>query len=458
MLDNILKDKSQLFKTITIVISVIIGLVAILIFSGKFPGVENTAKKNTNQVVLEVWGSLPDKTFRDALTAYQTEGNDPVSITYLSYSKDTLTKKLIEASSQGVAPDLVLAPYSELLSVSGLLQIIPYNYMTELEYKNIFVDGTHILATPFGASFYPVLIDPNIMIFNKKILSENGFSNAPAFWTDFPKYQDKLTTYDSNNKPEQSAFAIAANNVLNKDLILYTQLLQLDSNPARPIWGRGENNTISLDYNLNIGLSGANYSDVTSNLYKILKFQTAFSDPQKTSFTWSETDKLDIEKFISGKLAIYFGKASDIDYIKSSNPNLDLGLYFMPQMQDAKFQSVSGEMLGVAVTKSAKDVPYAVNMAQIIAGKTFSRQLSLFTGMAGARKDVLYGADGSERSEVVGRSSLAMKLIYNNNPTAIKNSIYKLYDNVLSGRRTLQEATEIFGKEWDHIYGKNKEI
>lgn len=453
MFANLIQDKSKLFKSITIVLSVIIGLVAILIFSGKFPGIENQAAKDTNKATIRIWGTIPDKTFRDALTAYQTEGNDPLSIDYVNYDKDTLSRKLVESSSQGFGPDIVVAPYSDLLSVSGLFYTIPYSYMTELDFKSVYVDATHILATPFGASFYPLLIDPQIMIFNKKILSENGFAYPPNTWSELPKYQNKLTVYNNENKPVQSAFGLGANNAVNKDLTLFTQLFQVGANPAKPIWGRNIDNSIALGYSTDIGLSiSASSEDVTSNLFKILKFQTAFSDPQKTSFTWSETDVNDLEKFISGKMAIYFGKSSDIDIVKSENPNLDIGLYFMPQMQDSKYQAVAAEMIGVAVTKSTKDFPYAVSVAQLVADKNFSRNLSYATGMAGARRDVLYGNDGSERAEVVGRSSLVSKLIYNNNPVSVSSSVYNLYDNILSGRRTLQEAIEIFSKDWSSIY------
>ena len=457
MFNNLSEDKSKLFKNITIVLSVIIGLVAILIFSGKFPGIESTTTKNTNKPTINIWGSLPDKVFRDALDAYQSEGNKPISINYLSVNKDVLNRRLVEAASQGTGPDIIIADYSDLLNVSSLLYVIPYSYMTELDFKKLFVDATHILATPYGASFYPLLLDPSILIFNKKILSENGFTNPPFFWTELPKYQSKLTTYDSNNKPNQSAFGIGANNTVNRNNVLYTQILQLGAVPSKVIWGGVENGTINISYTTDIGVGDSSYEDSTSDLHKILKFQNAFSNPQKTSFTWSETEKSDFDKFISGKLAIYFGKASDINYIKNSNPNLDIGLYFMPQMENGKYQSVAGDMIGVGVSKNTKDFPYAVEIAQLISGKSFSSKVSFSSGMAGARKDVLYGSDGSERAEVIGRSAIIMKLIYNNNPNAVNAAIYNLYDNILSNRKTIQESIEVFSNDWNIIYNKNQQ-
>jgi ABC-type glycerol-3-phosphate transport system substrate-binding protein len=321
--------------------------------------------------------------------------------------------------------------------------IMPYNYMTELDFKSVYVDATHILATPYGASMYPILVNPSIMLYNKKILSENGFAYPPKYWTDLPKYQEKLTFLDSENKPKQSAFGMSANNIVNQKHILYTQLLQLGINPVKYL-----NGNVFAD----VGMGQTTFDDPTPNLIKMLRFQASFSDPQKTSFTWSETDISDIDKFISGNLAIYFAKASDINYISEKNPTLEMGMYFMPQMQDAAFQAVSGEMTGIAMGRFTKDMPYAIETAQVFSGADFSRSLSFATGQAGARRDVLYGTDGSERAEVVGRSTLITKIIYDNNYQQVNNLMYTLYENILSGRKTIDAAAEKFSTDWISLF------
>ncbi len=436
-------DKKIIFKTVTIGLSVLIGIVAILIFSGKFPGIESPAAKNTNKPTLEVWGTLPDSIFRDALTSYSTLGLKPLSVNYISYNENEIGTKLVEASALGQGPDLIIAPYNKILTVNAMVGIMPYNYMTELDFKSIYVDATHILTTPYGVSMYPILVDPAIMLYNKKILSENGFAYPPKYWTDLPAYGQKLTYLDAENKPQQSAFGIGANNVMNQKHILYTQLLQLGISPAKYVSGN-----IFAD----VGMGQTTFDDPTPNLVKMLRFQASFSDPQKTSFTWSETDISDIDKFISGSLAIYFAKSSDINYILSKNPTLEMGMYFMPQMQDAAFQTVSGDMTGVAMGRFTKDIPYTVETAQVFSGADFSRSLSLATGQAGARRDVLYGTDGSERAEVVGRSTLITKIIYDNNYQQINNIIYMLYENILSGRKTIDAAAEKFSTDWISLF------
>jgi ABC-type glycerol-3-phosphate transport system substrate-binding protein len=436
-------DAKKIFKIVTIGLAVVIGVVAILIFSGKFPGIENSSKKNTNKPTLEIWGSIPDKIFRDTLTEYGTLGYKPLAINYVYFDRDILNQKLIELGAGGEGPDMIIGEYNRLLTISGMMYTLPYNYMTELDFKNMYVDATHILATPYGASMYPLLVDPTIMIFNKKILSENGFVYPPKYWSELPAYQQKLTNLNTDSKPAQSAFGIGANNVTNQKHILYTQLLQLGSNPAKYT-----NGSIFTD----VGMGATTFEDTTPNLVKMLRFQSAFSDPQKTSFTWSETDISDKDKFTSGDSVIYFGKASDINYILSKNPSLEIGLYFMPQLEDNRYETVSGEMTGIAVGKFTKDLAYTVETAQTLANVDFSRVLSFKTGQAGARRDVLYGTDGSERSEVVGRSALVTKLIYDNNYEQVDTLIFNLYENILSGRKTIDGAAEDFSANWTNLF------
>jgi Bacterial extracellular solute-binding protein len=448
-------NPSNLFKTIIISISVLIGLLAILIFSGKFPGIENnSAKVDTNKPTMLVWGTISASDFQAAQLAYTSAGNLPFGVNYVYKDKYTLAKDLVNRSAVGGGPDLVIAPHSTLLTYSGLLYTIPYTYMTELDYKNIFVDATHIFNTPYGSSLYPVLIDPMITIYNKKLLADNGFTNPPKTWIELPKYQSKITKYDASGKPITSAFGIGANNISNNKDILTSQIMQLGVVPVKAYYNSSIDGTPKLDYIINLANTSSDFDSDYTDLVKILRYQLAFSDPQKSTFTWDETSIDDMSKFISGQSALYFGKASDIDRIKRAAPSLDIGLYYLPQLGDGKRETMSGDSIGVGIGKNNIDFKTAVDAAQVISGLNFSTILSRITGMAGARKDVLYGADGSERSEVVGRSALVMQLLYNNNEDAINSAIFKLYDNALSSRRTAVEASNDFEYDINKIFNK----
>lgn len=443
-------DKSKIFKTVTTVVSVLIGIVAILIFSGKFPGIENSAKQNTNRPNLIVWGTLPRASVDAATLAMTQTTGKPFQFTYEEISEDQIEERLLSAKAVNQSPDLILAPSEILTSVSSLSYIIPYTYMTENNYKTMYIDATHIYATPFGAQFYPVLADPLITIYNKKLLRENGLSNAPALWQDLPQYQSKITKLDNSGSLDVSAIAIGANNVLQNKNILVTSLMQMGHNPAIPYWFTDISGSPVQKFNTDLGLQASSNS-IEGDIYALLKYQTSFVDSQKITYTWNEAGRNDLESFLDGKLAIMFGLSSYVNQIKALNPNLEIDISYIPQM-NTKNKITSGRIYGVAVSNTTKDFAYAVEVAQTFAGDKYSAILSRATGMSSARKDVLAGNDGSTFSEIVGVSALTMGQFYNLNNTLIANYVYSLYDNILSGRQSIVGAVDILDKMWIKLY------
>ena len=162
-------EKPNAFKIVSIAASLLIGVLALLIFSGKFPGLGVSNNKNTNKPTLEIWGTLPEASIRNAFDQTQVQTSVITNMNYTYVDPGVFTDQILRASAQGFAPDLIIANSNQLLSVSNLTYTIPYkNFMTELEYKSVFIDGTHQFATPFGALFYPTIADPIINIYNKK--------------------------------------------------------------------------------------------------------------------------------------------------------------------------------------------------------------------------------------------------------------------------------------------------
>jgi hypothetical protein len=446
-------QKPNIFKIGSIVASLLIGVVALLIFSGKFPGVDINTSTNTNKATIQVWGTLPQKEVKDAFDQTVIASGKPMSVIYRYIPEGEITDEMLRASAQGFAPDMVLAKTDTLLSVSTLFYTIPYkDYMTELEYKTVYIDGTHQFATPFGALFYPVLADPIINIYNKKILSENGLLYPAKTWAELPKYQLATTKLGTDGKPSVSAFALGANNVLSNENLLFTILAQLGHTAVRAVWGAAVNGGITFDLVNDIGISSTDAGSADSDLVKVLKLFTAFSDPQKTSYTWSELATNDRDVFTSGSMAMIFAKASDLRAIQLKNNLLDIGLTYMPQMSNAKNIVTGGDVYAIAITKNTKDFPYVAGAAAQVAGKVFTSQLSNSLGMASARKDTLAGDNKTEYSEIVGQSAVLMKVIYDVHPKQTAALVYSLYDNILSGRKSIAEAADAFERAFDNLH------
>ena len=440
----------NIFKIVSMGLAFVIGIVALLIFSGKFPGIESTAKSNENKPTLTVWGTV-DRAYIDKAILNTTQNTGkPFQFNYVQFSKDTISEKMIQAGASGQAPDMILAENDVINNISGLLYVLPYSYMDELTYKNMFIDASHIYATPFGAQMYPVLVDPLITFYNKKIFRENGLTNPPENWLELPKYQDKLTVRDTGDVPVQSAFGLGANNIVNNKNILVANLMQLGHNPAQIFYSLGDKNSLQQNFANDLGTSATD-GGVEGDIYKILRFQTAFSDPQKTVYTWSEIDVTDYEKFVSGRSAIYFGKASDYYKTLSESPNLELGINYLPQLSN-KYNVTTGDIIGVGVSNTTKDFPYSVEMAKKISGDVFGPTLASLLGVSSARKDILAGADGTARSSVIGGSAIIMQIYYDINFASVNSLFFTLYENILSGKRSVDKAVEIFERSFVSLY------
>lgn len=435
----------NIVKVVSVGASILIGIVALLIFSGKMPGFSNTSKANTNKATLIVWGTVPRDYIDKTILAVTQATGKPFQFTYEEFTKDSLSSSLTQADATGRAPDLILTDSEVINQSASMLYIVPYTYMDELTYKNTYIDAASPYTTPVGVTMYPVAADPLVTFYNKKIFRENGITNPPKNWLELPGYAEKLTVNPDSTIPTQSAFGLGANNVLNNKQILVANLMQTGHNPARVI------NLLTNSFSVDLGASSVTGGE--GDIYKILRFQTAFSDVQKTVYTWNETDNTDLQKFISGKSAMYFGHASDYYKILSSSPNLEMGIYFLPQLSD-KYNVTTGDLIGVSVSKSTKDLPYAVQTAQQIAGITFSSVLSQMLGSSSARKDVLAGNDGSERSTIVGSGALTMQLFYNLNFSYTDKLFYQLYDDILSGRKSVEKAVESFSINFSKLYNK----
>lgn len=443
-------DKAQIFKIGTIVAAVLFAIFAILLFSGKIGGISSAENKNNKYI--NVWGTINEASFRGAMDAVGNQTGKPISATYTKIEGDLYTA-LVKAAQANASPDAVFADHEQLNSISDLITFIPYTEYSESEFTNNFILGSHQFATPYGSLFLPALVDPLVTIYNKSILTQAGITKPPKFWAELPKYQQVITKLGTDNSLTTSAFGLGTyNTVKNSRDILMANLLQLKHKPRTVFWSTDYDGKIKQTYNIDIGSASANNYD--SDLLTILKFQTSFSDPQKTSFTWSEIGDDDYKKFISEKVAIYFGFASEIPTIKNKNQNLSVGFSYLPQMSDGNVIT-TGKIYGFAITNQKTDIPYTVSILRTLTDRTFTSLLASILNMSSARVDTLAGGDGGEYSVIVGHSALVNDVFFDTKPKTSQLLVKTLYANILNGTKTIVDAIDVFSRDWTDNYGQN---
>ena len=89
-------------------IGVFSAFFAILIFSGKIPGIGNKEDAPKGEVVL--WGTFPETQMNAVVQQFNPQAKT-YRITYREVSEKDFSRALLEALANGTGPDLILAPY-----------------------------------------------------------------------------------------------------------------------------------------------------------------------------------------------------------------------------------------------------------------------------------------------------------------------------------------------------------
>lgn len=438
-----------ILKVVTIALGVIIVIIAVLMFSGKFPGFEN---KNNLEVgkTIRIYGVIPESIFNTTVDNYNVYTGNTMNFEYSYISKEKMRDSIVTWASQDKMPDIIIADADTITSNQGYFQLIPYTQTSEFELQNTFIDGSSVYNTPFGFYFYPLAVDPLVTFYNKKILRENGLTNSFSYWQDALRFQETLTQRDDNDNVIRSAFAFAGDNVVNNRLITFAMLSQVAGRIVTPILETTVDNNVTVNYDIDLG----GYNNGVSEFYKILLFQTAFVDPLKSTYTWNvdNNNVNDFRNFVDGRLAIYFGKASEYNSIKKLNPNLDIGVNYLPQSDTNVI--TSGDLYGIAITSKPADLQYAYQISKLIASADFSGNLSIPMSMSSARVDTLAGKGGTLLEDIIGKSAMVTEFVFNTNIESVDSLISDMYFNINSGKKTIFDAIDIFNQKFESLYNK----
>nr|MBP6884668.1 hypothetical protein [Candidatus Paceibacterota bacterium] len=177
---------------------------------------------------------------------------------------------------------------------------------------------------------------------------------------------------------------------------------------------------------------------------KALDFYLSFSNPVNPLYTWNEGFSSDREMFIQNSLAYYFGYASELPFIRSSNPNLNFSLTTPPQFVKGTTRT-TGTIYGIAIPKTAKNQALSYSVASTFANKTWSEMLVANGGsnfaFSPARRDVLSQKPTSDPYKaLIYDSALVFYPWTDPNPRSTDPIFRQLISSITSGVLTTYQA------------------
>lgn len=314
-------------QLILIPIFILATIAAVLIFSGAGPGFKQ--EKFSEGSEIKFW-SPHSQAKMDAVTEEYRRINSGLKFTYQAKDNQSYYSEIIDGLASSSGPDVFTLNQERILRFKDKIFEIPFEAFNLRKFQDSFLGGGEIFLSKSGILSFPLFIDPMILYWNRDLFGNGGFSRPPQTWDEFLTYSQALTKIDSNKNILQSGAALGefSNISRAKDII---SLLILQS--GSPIVERET---------LEVKLEGAESA---------VRFFNEFKDSRKKTFSWAKNLPPDKEFFLQGKLAMYFGYASEYREFKEKSPYLNFDVALVPQIRGAKTKITYAKIEALAVSR-----------------------------------------------------------------------------------------------------------
>lgn len=400
---------------------VALGVAGVILFAVA----KNKGSQGAPQLVM--WGTLSASQVSPFLGVMNQDNKDTMNVAYVEKAPASFESDLIAALARGNGPDLVLLPQDLILKQIDKYAVVPYSTFSARTFKDAFVPEGDLFLIPEGIVGFPFSVDPMVMYWNRDMFSNAGIASPPTTWSQFFTLAPQLTVKDSNGNITQSAVAFGeARNVTHfKDMLALLSMQAGTSIVARNSQGY---------YGSTYEMRGANVAPAES----AVTYYTEFSNPTKSSYSWNRSLPNDRAYFIAGKLAVYFGYASEVGAIRAANPNLNFDVAGMPQTEGNKM--TFGAMNAVTILRASRNTNAALTAAVTLTSAAAQKEWVSQTGYPPVRRDLLTSLPGDAYQAVFWRSSLISSAWLDPNREATTNVFGRVIEGVTSGKLRPSEA------------------
>ncbi len=417
------------------------GALVILGVGGAILFATAKGKGGAGTVSVVMWGAIETTDVSNFISLLSTESKD-IEISYIEKDPASIEEELISALASGKGPDMILLPQDLVVKQLDKFYVIPFESYSARVFKDSFIRQGELFMLPEGIVGLPFMIDPMVMYWNRDIFTNAGQALPPTTWTDFVALAPKIIKKDSNNNVTQSlvAFGEMRNVSHAKDMV---SLLSLQA--GTPIVSRTSDGVLMSVFDIKgSGIPPAEQA---------VSFYTEFSNPVKPSYSWNRSMPKDKDAFIAGKLAVYFGYASEVDEIRAANPNLDFDVALVPQATDKKL--TFGKMHAVALLKSSPKVISAWQAAITLTSTEAQKLWVDQSGLPPVRRDMLGTLPGDEYKSIFYQSALISSAWLDPYRESTNGIFMRLVENVTAGRLRVSESVQTASVEIDNLLRRN---
>lgn len=414
------------FNITLIVVFVVVAILAVLMFSGLIPGLGLGGNEPKADLVL--WGTIDKRAIQPIITDLNDKNRDTFSIQYVEKSTDTFEDELINALASSSGPDLWLLPQDLILKHEDKVFVIPYSSsLTERAFKDAFVSEAELFTNAVGVIGFPFTIDPIVMYWNKDLYQGAGISTPPEFWNDFLKNATVLNRYDEAGNISQAGAALGEfSNIKNAKELVSMLILQTGNDIV-------DQESRELIFN-------EKGNSILPPAESAVKFYNQFSDPAKDSYVWNRGMDEARRLFSSGRLANYFGFASDFGVIKNLNPHLNFDVAPVPQIKDGSVVATFGRMEAVVISKASKNINQAFSASYLLSQAPSVKLVEENLLLPPVRRDIINEGAESPEMAVFYKASLQSRGWLEPDPKEVYDIFKDMIESSAVGKMRIYEA------------------
>lgn len=414
------------FQTIIIAVFIAAAIIATLMFAGVLPGYNGGGEQN-REIKINIWGTL-DRNLMSDFFNHIKKNNKNLTFIYSEKKLENFEQELVSALANNEGPDIAVLPQNLILKHIKKISPISSENLSIRDFKNIFIDEADLFIDYKNRNILglPFTIDPLVLYYNKNLFKNSLVVNPPKNWDEFLTVSNNLTIKDEDRDIKQSGSALGEyENVNNAKDILSVMFLQagdavIDRENLEPDLGKDNKNL--------------------KNLQAALDFYVGFSNPGKVSYSWNKFLGQSHDAFLKGKLAMYFGYASDFKKIKEKNPNLDFDVSVIPQPSQNNVKTSFGRMSGIVILNKTKNKDDAYFAAKALVSPDSIKILNDIFFMPPVRRDVLSRKIEDPYLSVFYESAVISRAWLDPDPLKTSIVFKNMIESVNSGERSADQA------------------
>ncbi len=436
----------NIFQVVVIVTFLVIGIIGLALFATGKSGINTSGYKST------IWGVLPKANIDAGIEPFRIKGQDP-TFTYIEFQEEGFEQAILKAIAEGNGPDAIIFPDYMYYSQINKLLTIPNETVTAEVYKNTYLDIANKFTVQGGIKAFPLLIDPLVMYYNVDLLKSEGILIPPKDWVEFTNLTEKVVRRQDNGIIDRAYAALGEyDNVDHAKDILFAMLSQIGIDLS--FYDDGSRAYVSGLVKNKKQLTG-NEQSASALSRQALIYYTEFANPTKSSYTWNKSFSSSREAFLAGDLAIYFGPGSEVEYMKTRNPNLYFDIAAIPQAyQEKKVTKGKIYSLGFLVTSKNANATYQ-DVMSFFNTYELNDSLANSIGLASARRDVLLNSRAAKTNPdiaVINQSAIFADTWLDPNSNLSDEIFTKMINSIVSGTQNISDAIKDASERLDKLY------